>query len=305
MVSLSLMDALLAAAPERARIVLLGDRHQLASVQAGAVLADLCAGGAGVPWIAELSRSHRFEESSSLGDLARAVNSGRTADAMAALDAGRDRGEVVLHPEPDARAAVDEIARRACALFAEVRREADPAGRLGLLARSGVLCAHRRGALGAEHVNREVERRLVASGQIPSGAPWYDGRPVIALRNDPRAGISNGDMGVVCRAAESAQLAICFAGEDGRVRSLAPGLVGAHETAFAITVHKAQGSEFDEVAVVLPAAPSPVTTRELLYTAVTRARSRVEIFGRPEVIAAAIETPTVRFSGLAERLSGS
>jgi exodeoxyribonuclease V alpha subunit len=126
----------------------------------------------------------------------------------------------------------------------------------------------------------------------------------MVLANSPRAGIYNGDLGVVCRGA-GATPEVCFAGDDGEVRRLPPGRVGGHETAFAITVHKSQGSEFDEVTVVLPGRPSPVLTRELLYTAITRARSRVEIVGSAEIVAGAIGTPTVRFSGLADRLKAS
>jgi len=305
MVDLDLMTALFDAAPAAARVILLGDRNQLASVQAGAVLADLCAGGAGAPWITELDRSYRFGGSSALGEAARLVNAGRSRELLDALEAGRFGDEVRLERPADGRAALEASVCRGVAAFSGASAEADPLLRLAAMSQLGVLCAHRNGPLGSVRLNREIEQRLVGIGRRDPGDPWYDGRPIIVLENSPRAGVFNGDVGVVCRGRPGGDPAVFFAAPDGGLRALKPGQLATHETAFAITVHKAQGSEFDDVVVVLPQAPSPVTTRELLYTAVTRARRRVEIVGRPEVVAAAVDTPTTRFSGLAKRLIGA
>ena len=299
MVGLELMAALLDATPDAARLILIGDRHQLASVQAGAVLGDICGGAR--PWSTELDTSYRFE--GALGELARAVNAGRTGEALGLLAAGAGRALALERPT-DVRAACDRAAARARDTYLSVVRDGEPERRLAALARSGILCAHRNGPLGSLQINRDVERSLAERGARRPGEAWYDGRPVMALRNSPHLGVFNGDLGVACRDPGTGRFAVCFAAEDGGVRRIEPGRLGEHETAFAITVHKAQGSEFDEVLVVMPLAPSPVTTRELLYTAVTRARSRVEILGREEVVAAAVATPTVRLSGLADRLRG-
>jgi len=304
MVDLELMTALLDATPAAARVILLGDRNQLASVQAGSVLADLCAAGADAPWITVLDRSYRFGDASALGEAARLVNAGRSRELLDALAEGRFGDEVRIEVPADGRAALESSVRRGLAAFSRTIAEGDPALRLAAMSRLGVLCAHRNGPLGSVHLNREIERRLAGLGRRDPGDPWYDGRPIIVLENSPRAGVFNGDVGVVCRARSGGDPGVFFAAPDGGLRELRPGQLAAHESAFAITVHKAQGSEFDEVAVVLPSAPSPVTTRELLYTAVTRARARVEIVGRPEVVSAAVETPTTRFSGLAGRISG-
>jgi len=305
MVDLELMTALFDAMPAAARVILLGDRNQLASVQAGAVLADLCAGGAGAAWITELDRSYRFGGSSALGEAARLVNAGRPRDLLDALREGRFGRDVVLEHLADGRAALESAVSRGVAAYSGAIAETDPARRLAAMSRLGVLCAHRRGPLGSAQVNREVERRLAALGRRDPGDPWYDGRPIIVLENSPRAGVFNGDVGVVGRERPGGDPAVFFAAPGGGLHALRPGLLAAHETAFAITVHKSQGSEFDEVVVVLPLAPSPVTTRELLYTALTRARVRATILGVPEVVAAAVETPTTRFSGLASRLRGA
>jgi len=282
-------------------VILVGDRHQLASVQAGAVLGDICGGLA--PWLTELDRSYRF--SGALGTLARAVNAGDAREALDLLSAESGGRETIRLEPRDPADACEVAVKRASSQFDDIVREEDPARRLASFSKVGVLCAHRNGPLGALHINSEIERRLLARGARRAGEAWYDGRPVMALWNAPQLGVYNGDIGVACRDPSSGKLEACFAGEDGGIKRIEPGRLGEHETAFAITVHKAQGSEFDEVLVVLPHAPSKVTTRELLYTAVTRARSRVEILGRKEVVAAAIETPTVRFSGLADRLTES
>lgn len=302
MVDLELMAALLDAAPPSARVLLLGDRNQLASVQAGAVLADICSCGAGAAWFTELERSYRFAPGSALGESARMVNSGRARELLRALEEGRFGDGVTLVRPAGARKALDAIASRAADAFRGVLSEGDPGRRLAALSRFGVLCAHRHGPLGSIEVNLEVERRLAEAGARGAKDPWYDGRPVMVLANSPRAGVFNGDLGVVCRDGAGGAPGVCFAGEDGGVRRLPPGRIGAHETAFAITVHKSQGSEFDEVSIVLPPRPSPVLTRELLYTALTRARARAEIVGGAEIVAHAIENPTIRFSGLADRL---
>ncbi|MCK9463372.1 MAG: exodeoxyribonuclease V subunit alpha [Proteobacteria bacterium] len=304
MVDLDLMTALLDAVPSSTRVILMGDKNQLASVQAGAVLADLCAGGAGAPWITELERSYRFGDSSALGGAARLLNAGRSRELLAALEAGRFGDEVRLERPADGRAALESIVRRGAEAFSDVLTERDPARRLEAMSRLGVLCAHRNGPLGSTHVNREIERRLAGEGRRDPGDPWYDGRPIIVLENSPRAGVFNGDVGVVSREAPGRDPSIFFAAADGGLRALRPGQLAAHETAFAITVHKSQGSEYDDVIVLLPLAPSPVTTRELLYTALTRARARATIVGTSDVLAAAVDTRTTRFSGLAGRPRG-
>jgi exodeoxyribonuclease V alpha subunit len=305
MADLDLMTALFDATPAAARLILVGDRHQLASVQAGAVLADLCAAGDGGRWITELDRGWRFGGAEAIGEAARLVNAGSSSALLAALARSAGDAAVSLLSCATVREACAVVADRAAAQFDRVVRERDPARRLAALLAAGALCAHRNGPLGSVHLNREIERRLDALGRRDPGDPWYDGRPVIALRNSPDAGLYNGDLGVACRDRATGSIEVWFAAPGGGVRAFAPGRIGEHETAFAVTVHKAQGSEFDEVVVVLPQAPSPITTRELLYTALTRARRRVEIIGPPEVVVAAVETPTVRASGLAGRIAGA
>ncbi|HEV6953537.1 MAG TPA: exodeoxyribonuclease V subunit alpha [Promicromonospora sp.] len=302
MVSLTLMARLLEAVRPDARLVLVGDPDQLASVEAGAVLADLVAGlgardgGA----VAALRTDHR-SESAAITRLAAAIRAG-DADAVLAASAAGDPAVELVHPDDaDAVAALqDELARHAL----EVRRRAlarDADGALALAGRHRLLCAHREGPWGAAHWNRLVERRLgEASGTVlgaAAGTPWYAGRPVLVTANDYALGLFNGDTGVVVADGDTLRAHI----EGGA--SYAVARLGDVETLHAMTVHKSQGSQAETVTVLLPDEASPLLTRELFYTAVTRARRRVRVVGTPEAVAAAVRRRARRASGLARRLT--
>ena len=167
-----------------------------------------------------------------------------------------------------------------------------------------VLCALRRGPSGAEEVNRQIEARVKCGLQVAAEAEYYDGRPIIVLRNDPEAGLFNGDVGVVRRSdagGDDGVFVAHFPERDG-IRVLSMARVPVHESVYAMTIHKSQGSEFDEVQIVLPTRHSPILTRELLYTGVTRARSKVVIRAAPEIVKLAVGQRVDRASGLAERL---
>jgi exodeoxyribonuclease V alpha subunit len=184
-----------------------------------------------------------------------------------------------------------------------------PKAALDALDRFRLLAAHRDGALGVAGLGEAVRRALRddrALGAPAGGAAeggWFHGQPVLVTANAPALDLYNGDVGVVLRDGGGA-LRAWFRTADGGTRGLAPARLPAHEPAFAMTVHKAQGSEFDEVALVLPAAPSPVVTRELLYTAVTRARRRVTVVGTPGAVRAAVAQRVERASGLRDALWG-
>ena len=316
MVDLSLMGRILLALPDGARFILLGDASQLASVQPGAVFADLC-GADEVeasplhPCVARLDHNWRFNEAGGVGRLATGILRGDSGAALAALDDPADT-ETEFCPLLDgtgfarlAAAFADEHA----APLVRATREGAPSGTgaasgAAPFQRFQMLCAHRSGPFGSERFNALVERRLRARGLAPEGDDFYPGRPLIVTRNDPRTGLSNGDTGVVVlddngwRRVRFAELR----DEHGRPRLVAPARLPAHESYFALTVHRAQGSEYDEVAVVPGPAASRVATRELLYTAVTRARRRVIVHGTKESVAAAVERRTQRASGLRDAL---
>ena len=316
MVDLSLMGRILRALPEGARLVLLGDASQLASVQPGAVFADLCGadeetGSSLHRCIARLDHNWRFDEAGGVGRLAAGIVRGDADAALAALD-DPAATSTELCPLLDgagfarlAAAFADEHA----APLVRAMREGGPsvtgvASGAAPFQRFQVLCAHRSGPFGSERFNALVERRLRARGLAPSGDDFYPGRPLIVTRNDPRTGLSNGDTGVVVLD-ENGRRRVRFPelrDEQEQPRLVAPARLPAHESYFALTVHRAQGSEYDEVVVVPGPVASRVATRELLYTAVTRARRRVIVHGTRESIAAALGRRTQRASGLRDAL---
>jgi exodeoxyribonuclease V alpha subunit len=198
----------------------------------------------------------------------------------------------------------------------QVRRQPDDvSAAMAAFTRFGLLCALQQGPRGVGALNRrlEVVARSRIAGTSPAATaegaspdagadPWYVGRPVMVLRNDPVLQLFNGDVGLALPDAAGV-LAVWFAAPSGGWRSVPPWRLPPHQAAFATTVHKAQGSEFDAVMVLLPALASRVLTRELLYTAVTRARRRVMVVGGATVIDAAVATPTRRVGGLRARLA--
>ena len=312
MVDLALMARLVDAVPPDARLVLLGDKDQLASVEAGAVLGELCAvpdGSAATAAhplgsaIVELERSWRYREGSGIEALARAINA---ADATRVL-------EILDDP------AFDDVERSApgdgVALSERLRGDAlrgalayldrpEPAARLQALEEFRILCAHRAGPHGVASANREVEELLADRRRIDrQHGATYAGRPVIITRNDYQVQLFNGDVGTIV--AQGDKRLAFFVAPDGTERLLSPARLPPHETVFAMTIHKSQGSEFDHVAVLLGDRSSPLLTRELLYTAVTRARRKVTLYATEAVLREAIQRRTERGSGLRDALKGA
>ena len=164
-----------------------------------------------------------------------------------------------------------------------------------------ILTALRRGPQGAQGLNQALEKAMTDQGLLRAGGGWYSGRPVMILQNDYNLRLYNGDIGILL-GGEGADARVCFPAADGSIRRVAPSRLPLHETAFAMTVHKSQGSEFDEVLIVLPERSSPLLTREMLYTAITRARERVVIWGSRELLAECIERRVERRSGLRDAL---
>lgn len=336
MIPLSLMAALLEALKPDARVVLLGDKDQLASVESGAVLADLCdsaernafspavrrfaelqtgilpdAVTRNLPLsgaVAELVRNHRFANAPQIGKISTAIRNlvdGKApelAAEIARLDSPDFRtrplspasfeaelAAEISRPEPDGTA------------FRDLKRLAADGGDAALetafrhLDAFRILAAVRKGPYGVEQLN-ELMRRLTGLE-----ADYAPGLPLIMLRNDPETGLSNGDIGIVWKSARHpGSIEVRF---PGRANGFHPVELPEHECVFAMTVHKSQGSGFDRVLLVLPDQESPVLTRELLYTGITRARRRVELRAEESILAATLANRTIRRSGLAARLA--
>ena len=338
MVDMALMSKLVSAMPPHARLILLGDRDQLASVEAGAVLADICDAGSGGysgeflqrleeaagirlaessqgvgpggigDCIVELKRSYRFASDGGMGELSRAVNAGDSTRAGAILreenypDAGwndlpaRDRLADALRPW-----VVDQ--------FGPYLRAGEPGEALDLFGRFRILCALREGPFGATAVNALVEKILAREGLLAVNrrsaglSKWYPGRPVMVTGNDYRLRLFNGDVGI-CQGGggTGANPRVFFRDGSGELRGLHPSRLPPHETAFAATVHKSQGSEFDRVLLLLAGEESPVLTRELLYTGITRARRGVTVWGSARALREAVVRRTIRVSGLMDMM---
>jgi exodeoxyribonuclease V alpha subunit len=336
MVSLALVAKLLDAMRPSARLVLLGDPEQLASVEAGSVLGDLVGpavtaprfappvadglgavvgtahlsgiGRAAEPGIHDaivvLDRVHRFGGDSGIAALARAIQHGDADTALAVLRDADDLTWVETDAPPDRAAAElapvrDVVVPHARSVVEAALRD-DGEEALARLDDVRVLCAHRRGPHGVATWITAVERWLAT--ELPGiglAHRFYPGRPVLVTVNDHRLRVANGDVGVVVRDADGTATVVLPALDGtGRVRRLAPTRLPALETVHAMTIHKSQGSQFGHVVVVLPDPGSPILARELLYTAVTRGRERATVVGTEEAIRAAIARPVQRASGL-------
>jgi exodeoxyribonuclease V alpha subunit len=258
-----------------------------------------------------LERSYRFDERSGIYALSRAINAGEATESLALLGQGAARPalaaphiDLVLvelrHPEELASAMRTRIVDG----YRPAVVATDPGEALAALDGFRVLCAHRRGPFGAEQLNAQVRRWLAAEGLVVPVDDWYAGRPILVAENDYDLQLFNGDTGMILPEARgTAALRAFFPGASGAgARSLPLSRLPAHETVFAMTIHKSQGSEFDHVVVVLPERESPILTRELLYTAVTRASRSVTVVGTAAVIAHSIGQRVCRASGIREQL---
>jgi exodeoxyribonuclease V alpha subunit len=290
MVSLSLMARLVEAVRPDARLVLVGDPGQLTSIEAGAVLGDIVAAVEGV---VRLERVHRFG-----GAIASVAEAIRRGDGDAAVEALRAADGGVTW-------ATDLAPVRAGALacfraVSEAAEHGDAARALAALGGFRVLCAHRRGPHGVTGWTAQIERWLADAG-IAADGEWYAGRPLLVTENDYGLGLYNGDTGVVVATGDG-HLSAAFE-RGGALVDFSPARLGAVDTVYAMTVHKSQGSQFDTAAVLLPDAGSPMLTRELLYTAVTRAQRELILVGSEEAVRTAVARPVARASGLARRLA--
>jgi exodeoxyribonuclease V alpha subunit len=309
MVDLALMAKLFAATPPAARLVLLGDKDQLASVEAGAVLGDICnhrleaTPGPLAGCIIELARNYRFDADSGILALSQAINDGDDGRALGLLTARPGSGTAGAELPPSG-SLKQRLRGRAMEYFGPVAQTRDPLTALQALNRFRILCAVRQGPFGVETLNRTVEEVLAEAGLVRAHERWYAGRPVLVTRNDYTLKLFNGDVGVILPDPISGELRAWFLDADNSLRSVPPVRLPEHETVFAMTVHKSQGSEFEEVLFVLPDRETPLLTRELLYTGVTRASRRVELWFNEPALRAAIARRVERASGLREALWG-
>ena len=333
MVDLEMMARLLASVPPTARLILLGDKDQLASVEAGAVMSQLCTGELLRAQTVTLTHSHRFDAASGIGKWAQAVNADNQKNATsiqalwnAAPDwlstlpnntsegSKQDSGltgplhqvtKLQLQNAHDAKLAqalafgwrhwLSLLDSHRTNTFEKIAACTDSQA-IDLLKsfnEFSVLCAVREGPFGVTQLNAHIEKALGFTASA-----WYVGRPVMVTRNDYALELMNGDVGI-CLPGADGVLRVAFPSLGGNVRWIVPARLDSVETVFAMTVHKSQGSEFHHVLLVVPAHDSPVLTRELVYTGLTRAKENLTLWApRPEVLLQACNRRVLRSGGL-------
>lgn len=333
MVDMALMSKLVQALPIDAKLILVGDKDQLASVEAGAVLGDICDTGnfhsysqqfyqnlcnvLGIEQgdreieqtpmgiqdcIIHLKKSYRFSEQSGIGAISQSVNNG---DGHTAIQILRDEKypDAKWQPLPDANVLPRILKNKIVRGFMSYLTETDPLKIFHLFDKFRILCAVRGGFYGVNRVNDIVENILAGEKLIEKEKSWYHGRPVLITVNDYNLNLFNGDVGIALRDSESNDdIRVFFIGADHTIRKFHPLRLPQHETVFAMTVHKSQGSEFENVLLLLPDADSSVLSRELIYTGITRARKHVEVWGVEQIFKNAVARRIERTSGLRDAL---
>jgi exodeoxyribonuclease V alpha subunit len=325
MVDLALMAKLVDALPATARLILLGDKDQLSAVEAGAVFAELCEGRGFLPDTAAalqqitgqtveaqapssrlgdavvlLTHSHRFAGDSGIGELARRINSGDAAGTLNLLKEGRT--DLAWQAEPTPNALLERL-EQGYAPYLAAARSGNVAATFAAFNGFRALTAQRQGPWGVEGINEALEARIKRRFSLASRERWYPGRAIMVRQNDYALGLFNGDIGICLASEHGLRVFFESAGEsEPTFRPFSPARLPSHDSAFAMTVHKSQGSEFSEVLLALPDTASPLLTRSLFYTGITRAKHKVEIWALPARLAEAVSTRAERAAGLAQRL---
>ncbi|GGO74759.1 exodeoxyribonuclease V subunit alpha [Bowmanella pacifica] len=338
MVDLPLMAKLLVALPQHARLVMLGDRQQLASVEVGSVLGDICQSLPDTLWLKEqgqydatttrllnqlgdaqlipaeksvslvqnnlvmLRKSHRFTAASGVGQLAMAINQGQVAGVVACL-----RNPALSDVTWYNRAEPGQVVELMCRLLQDYMSaiaKLDLRAAFAALQGQQLLCATRRGPWGVEQLNARIELELTRRGMIKPTQELYPGCPLMVSQNDYQVRVFNGDIGI-CMADSDGLLKVWFMQMDGSLRALLPSRLPAWQKLYAMTIHKSQGSEFEHAIICLPQGHSSLLNRELLYTGITRARKQVSLFADEGQIQSALTSHCQRGSRLAVRLSVS
>jgi exodeoxyribonuclease V alpha subunit len=295
MIDLSLMAHLLDALPAVARLVMLGDRDQLAAVEAGAVFADLCAAPRLADCVASLTTSFRFASASGIGQLAAGLRAGEGNAVLVHL--ASPSPDLAWQAQGDRQALRQAVAEGYRGYLEAVTAGLPAQVLFAKFRRFRVLCAHRQEVAA---VNQAMF--VLLAPDLGHAAP---GTPLMVTRNDSLLRLHNGDIGLMLPDPADGRIKACFETDDpaAPLRWVTPARLPTHESAWAMTVHKAQGSEFERVLLVLPEESSPVLTRELVYTAVTRARKHIHLWGVDAALQSAIKQRAERMSGLRERLA--
>lgn len=317
MVDLALMDKLTQALLPTTRLILLGDKDQLASVESGAVLGDLCS-GIGQPdsqlgkATVHLTKSYRFDPEKGIGKISALINhpEGRAMECLRFLQAGKSQ-EAHWFQLPEVGLLKWKLKDKVLPIYHEYLEAKNHEEAFERFRQFSILCALRNGPYGALNINNLIEQLLIESGKIRSENRWYEGKPIMITRNDYNLKLFNGDIGLIRKDREDNYRLKAFfektgessgQGTKGEYRKVIPSRLPEHETVFAMTVHKSQGSEFKKVLLMLSDQDNPVLTRELIYTGITRTRENIELWGKEQVFISGLNKKIRRISGLRDLL---
>ncbi|VAW85753.1 Exodeoxyribonuclease V alpha chain [hydrothermal vent metagenome] len=331
MIDLSLMVKLVEMLPSRCRLILLGDKDQLSSVSAGSVLSDLCQqtgqysaalvqhveqlGGDVIPLcdgvnsaiqdsVVILQKSYRFKEDSGIGRLAKYTLLGNESAFIQELKNQSSTDIAWIESKDETQTCTAALTAGYKAFFQVVHEHVTPEKIFSIFDRFRILAAHRHGRTGVDGLNARVEQIFQKEYAAKIYDQWYAGRPVMVLENNNLLGVANGDIGLVLHSVEhNNELRVFFESSGGEAKLLHPERLPRHETAFAITVHKSQGSEFEQIMFVLPEDNMPILSRELLYTAITRAKEKIILSGSELLFKQALKRSVVRSSGLMDQIN--
>src|SRR5699024_6406234 len=330
MVDQALMSKVLNAVRDDARLILLGDKDQLASVEAGSVLGDICLNaqnrytGEMYQWLEEvniglpkdkqitgdatlinnitlLTESYRFSEHSGIGRLAKNINDGNANRVLELLTDSDEKnlGFQQIHDVTGLKQLVKQNTRQ---YYQQLQDAKSPAEAFNLYKEFRILAAHRKGPWGVRFINSIIDQLLQKRPRTAGRRSWYSGKPIIVNTNDYNLGLYNGDIGL-CLLNKNDKPRIYFRDENGYKETI-PAQLTNYGSAYALTIHKSQGSEFERLLLVLPSVPSKIVSRELIYTAITRARTEIKIAGTKRTIKNAVRQKIKRLSGLSEQLWG-
>lgn len=294
MVDLALMSKLFDALKPGARLILLGDKDQLASVESGAVLADLAMAETLQNNVVTLKKSHRF--GGAIKKLADAVNLQQDELAWKTLSGGDNEAVQCLDAD-----LIDYVAAQQAEYLKLIKSGAGFEQIYQAFSRFQVLCSNRQGKHSVADINYRVEQKLAEQNRIELSGLWYPGRPVMVTQNSPALHLYNGDIGICMADVSTGKLMVYFQRADGSVKKYLPARVPHCETVFAMTIHKSQGSEFEEVLIVLPEVINPVLTKELLYTAITRAKKTIKLVAVEAVFTETVRQKIDRVTGLVDK----
>jgi len=332
MVDLALLAKLVRSMPDNSKLILVGDKDQLASVEAGSVFADICDAGVMNEFSKDIYRiidrisgekiirsdtettgnriencmiqlltNYRFGNESGIGKVSSDVNEGNGSLALGHL---RDQkfSDIRIEKVPAKRGLKDRIKNTVIPGFRDYLVAGNPKEKIEAFGKFRILCALKEGPFGVFAVNRMIEEILTENKLIPSENIWYEGRPVMMVENDYNLRLFNGDVGISMFDPTDQEMRVFFPDDRSGLRKFHPMRIGPHETVFAMTVHKSQGSEFENVILILPDRESPVLTRELIYTGITRSQKQVIIWGNEQIFEKAVSRRVTRVSGLKDAL---